>query len=69
MEAADEDADELLSSEDEETESGRRRVNVSNGTPSTKIVVSPLALFAAAAPVLGGNLDMTVVALASDVVM
>lgn len=41
MEAADEDADELLSSEDEETESGRRRVNVSNGTPSTKIVVSP----------------------------
>ena len=36
--AADDEDDELLSSDDDETESGR---NVSNGTPSTRIVVSP----------------------------
>lgn len=38
-------------------------------TGSTRHFTLALALFAAAAPVLGGNLDMTVVALASDVVM
>jgi len=68
--AADDEDDELLSSDDDETESGRPRGNVSNGTPSTRIVVSPLAsALLAAASVLGGSLDMTVVALASDVVM
>ena len=39
--AADDEDDELLSSDDDETESGRPRGNVSNGTPSTRIVVSP----------------------------